>query len=767
MRSRTIVSWSLRRGLSALLLCVLALTGCDTSDAGAAPGQPVAGDLFSIDPDMMLFDEPRFERFDGHSSSLLLVDGWGSRGHSPKSRVDAWGNACWVVGKSASIEFEAPVPSGVDFFARCRPMVYPDAPTQEVRLMISKREIGRASLKPGWQDLRISLAAGVFDAPWNRLEVSFSQTARPSEVLGTRDDRALSVVFNCIALVPSSLARGSEQSVIRAAQVSESRLVLPVGTTVHYPLPAARGVGLTLGGVESACGGCGLTFRAGRSIESAEVLWQGRADDVPATPLDVPCESDRPTRLWVSATHAGVLAPGDRHDVKIDFPADALRVDRSTTADGPPSVFVYLVDTLRADVLGPYGGHDVSPRIDALATESVVYARTWSTSSWTLPATASLLTGVYPFLHGATDGARGLGEETPTMASYLARHGYRSVSISHSHVVSQMFGFHSGFDEFLFSNRLNGKDILSQQVRGLLSDWLTRQPDDKPVLAYLHTVDPHAPYCPVGADLAAAERVGEDIPLGAETAQGFLDPALGGDADRVARLKALYEGEVRYADRQFGRFLDMLAYMGLYDDSLIAFVSDHGEAFGEHENFGHGRTLMEEQLRVPLIVRYPGAADGGSVVQRRVSTLDVLPTVLSVTGADAAGQTLHGQPLPRSDEPGVPSWPLFAQVKAKANQIHAAVEYDAVVVESIKSILNHLGTDHLGRQAPEWLDFDLEHDPGEEVPLSEDAPQVREIQALLESWVSNARAVSARNDEQVDGDDAGRLDVLRELGYVR
>ena len=114
----------------------------------------------------------------------------------------------------------------------------------------------------------------------------------------------------------------------------------------------------------------------------------------------------------------------------------------------------------------------------------------------------------------------------------------------------------------------------------------------------------------------------------------FIEKGLLDNPREVAHMRGLYDGEVRRADRDFARLLELLQYVGLYEDSLIAFTADHGEAFGEHGSFGHGRTLYEELLHVPLVMRFPGALGGNSRVDTRVSLVDVVPTILDLLGED-------------------------------------------------------------------------------------------------------------------------------------
>src|SRR5262249_38129382 len=154
--------------------------------------------------------------------------------------------------------------------------------------------------------------------------------------------------------------------------------------------------------------------------------------------------------------------------------------------------------------------------------------------------------------------------------------------------------------------------IPSERVRGLLWQYLLhRQNADRPMFTYIHVGDPHAVYNPPESDRELAARQPGTLPPQLYDPQIFLKEGFGKNRASTAHLRALYEGEVRYADRQFGIFLDLLRYLDLYDDSLIVLVADHGEEFYEHGGFDHGRTLYEELLHVPLIIKLPNSKGGG------------------------------------------------------------------------------------------------------------------------------------------------------------
>jgi arylsulfatase A-like enzyme len=428
-------------------------------------------------------------------------------------------------------------------------------------------------------------------------------------------------------------------------------------------------------------------------------------------------------------------------------------------------VFVYLVDTLRADALGAYGGPSgLSPGMDAFARDAVVYERAYAASTWTLPSVASLLTGTYADRHGLMMGDEILPPSfRPSLPTLLAERGYRTAFLTQSAVVGRENGLDAGFAAFFLENHLNVTGLGSQRVRTLLARWLAEPGPHGSPFAYVHTVDPHAPY-----------SAGPPFDRFARASPGRLEPEAyhpstfgahprSGDPAEVAHLRGLYLDEVAYADREFGRFLDLLRLFDLYERSLIVLVSDHGEEFREHGGFEHGRTLYEELVRVPLIVKYPGERWAGTRVARPVSVADVAPTVAELVSAPAEGfdgESLRPDRLERAAE----ARPVFFQVAPLAGPGHGmgAVDLVGAVQGSTKCIGNRTGKDAFGRAAPAWLAFDRDADPAERAPLAPSSEAAQACRALLERRrEERASAASAR------AVDPEALERLRALGYAQ
>lgn len=334
-----------------------------------------------------------------------------------------------------------------------------------------------------------------------------------------------------------------------------------------------------------------------------------------------------------------------------------------------PLVIVYLVDTLRADHTGPYGyARPTTPQLDLFARDAVVFEQAIAHASWTKPSVASLFTSQWPGRHGAVQLRDRLDPALVTLAEMLSAKGYSTgAALANAVIFFEGTSFEQGFDVFTGLHGRAGrtsKDVEAAVVVDSALGFLDAH-RGMPSFLYIHTMDPHVPYTPP----APFDRMFEPRPEpghpGVDPRTDFKEPR-----DRE-RLMAQYDGDVAYGDQEFGRFVQALKQRGLYDDALLVFTADHGEEFQDHGKWLHGRSVFDELVRVPLIVKFPRAAQAGRRVAQQVQEVDVLPTILASVGLPVpAPPVIMGLPLQATLEGRQAPRPALSEISHRGFVAH-------------------------------------------------------------------------------------------------
>ncbi len=414
-----------------------------------------------------------------------------------------------------------------------------------------------------------------------------------------------------------------------------------------------------------------------------------------------------------------------------------------------PNIVVFVLDTMRADYFS-FHGHEreLAPNLARLAAESAVFEDACSVSSWTAPATASLLTGVYPDRHGVTRGflvqikaaadkagAGGaateeikltrLSQKTKTLPEVLGARGYSTFGFATNINIGPEIGFDRGFGTFERSD-----DLPAEQVFERIKGWKPALESGDPYLLYIHLNDVHKPY----------QRRDPWY-----TARGGVPEA------------EHYESEVGYMDEWIGR---VLAELDPDDDTLIAVVSDHGEEFMEHGNIGHHMSLHPEVNRMVMMLKGPGLGIRPAQHRAPVSGIDFAPTLLDLIGMPAAADAVDGISLAPILRAAADANALEAELEARPRIAHRRGPDDfnmyAVIARGWKYIQSPRGR----------ALFDMTSDPGEHDNVI-DAHTERRNALMRELDVYRARDY----DPGTDGDedvpwDPDLVETLQNLGYV-
>ncbi len=289
--------------------------------------------------------------------------------------------------------------------------------------------------------------------------------------------------------------------------------------------------------------------------------------------------------------------------------ASASSKGRKIKAEGM-NLLIISLDTTRADRIGAYGYSGArTPHVDDLANHGIRFSDCYSPVPLTLPAHSSLFTGRYPLGHRVRDnGTFLLSDGEITLAEVMKSEGYDTFAVVASFVLMAKFGLNQGFS--VYDDSLDAKELLrnfyseisADVVYAKFEEWF-RKRENKKFFAWVHFYDPHLPYDP-----PEEYRTGKN------------------------RLEDLYDGELAFADFYVGKIIGELEARNRLDDTLIVIVGDHGEAFGEHQEYGHSVFCYEENLRVPLIFANPRLFPEGFVVEERVSLIDIMPSLCEIYG---------------------------------------------------------------------------------------------------------------------------------------
>jgi arylsulfatase A-like enzyme len=392
-----------------------------------------------------------------------------------------------------------------------------------------------------------------------------------------------------------------------------------------------------------------------------------------------------------------------------------------TVSRKAPLAIVYLVDTLRADHTGVYGyGRETTPELDAFARDAIVFETAVAHASWTKPSVASILTSRLPGQHRAVQLRDPLDPQQVTVAQRLDALGFATgAAIANSVIYGAESAFDRGFDLFAglhgeddTRSKLVGADVVVDQALAFL-----RSRRGLPTFLYVHTMDPHVPYAPPSPFDRMFEPHASEAHPARDPRTDYKEPL-----DRE-RMIAQYDGDIAFGDREFGRFVRELKTLGIYDDALVVFLADHGEEFLDHGLWLHGRSLFDELIRIPLVVKLPGNRGAGTRVARQVQGIDVVPTVLEAMKLPLASD-LAGRPLQRALERDEAPRPALAEISHRGFVAHGVRTEDEKYVR---------------RFSPDddELLFDLRRDPREQTSVSAQSPErVRLRKAQVEAGMA-------------------------------
>jgi len=723
------------------LAAVLAL-GAGCAPRGCSPPEPL-----EILRDRIPIAEKRWEgvllEIGAPQALPFLGEGW-----SYGEPATDGGLFRWAVSERSTFRFESEREGAHLGYFECEPFVYPGSPAQWVSVIANGSELAPIELRPGREryPVQLPLVRGE-----NHIELRFRYAGEPTR--SSKEKRRLAAAFYRFD-VPfddwsarvgpfGSIANGifvpSGGSLSFFLELPEdARLRLEVGAEDPPQLRAPAGARVTV----TIAGEDGEIWKEAFAVSriGAET-WEREMSAAPESPVEMTFRAENHDLLL----RPELLVP------RVEEIQESKRDPAS-----PPSFVVLVLDGASAERMGLYGGEgEVTPFLDALGRESVVFDAAVSQAVYTIASIGSLLTGQYPERHQSVSFADRLRNDAVTLPGILSGAGYYTAAFPGNAVVSKTFGLDRGYQEFFPVWEGEGYTGHGDSVVSAFKVWLEGRPEE-PFFAYVHLREPHFPYNPPPP---FDTRFGPDSPYPGGIRDTFLVEDLNRKAasgeppskEVLARVRGLYLGNLAYADSLVGEVLGML------DPSTIVVVTaDHGEALFEHGFLGHNTQLYEESIRIPLLIRAPGFAP------RRVSDLveliDLTPTILELAGLSRAPEASGFQG--RSLVPALAGRSLPKRKLALSRTLWTKPRY-SVRSERFKLIWDsRTGASEL---------YDLESDPEEQTTLES---RVREgyLREELFLWYREQERLKAReplpDDAILSEDDRLRLESLNYLEHL-
>jgi arylsulfatase A-like enzyme len=429
------------------------------------------------------------------------------------------------------------------------------------------------------------------------------------------------------------------------------------------------------------------------------------------------------------------------------------------------NVLLVVLDTVGVEHVGTYRPEiGNTPTLDRLAREGTRFDRAYATAPWTQPSVASILTGRLPSGHGLERLGQALDASVPTLAMQLSSRGFGTAAIVSNNLLLPHFGFGRGFDVFRVAANDDPTALTSARATRRALRWLTSRRSEDPFFLLVHYFDPHYAYRHHPAYDRTSGYTGPlrpDMDIWELRAQ--RDALTAADVDY---LVGLHREEIAHTDAELGRLLDAVDAKAAERPTLVIVTADHGEEFLRHGWLGHTRTLYEELLRVPLVIRLPGAP-GGRVVDAPVSLVDFASTLLALSrdpspplgsGRSLLPFLLGDAALPEGERPVFAEVGFVYEPELEPPEAEEKTAHKTAVIQGSGKLIHDLATG-----AFEY--YNVKSDPDELAPLDPNAPDAQRLRGRLSAW-ERTRTTGAPVAPVVPID-ASERQRLRALGYLQ
>ncbi len=730
--------------------------------------------------------ETKLVDFGMQEARAIMLEGW----YRLDERWDGRETFVWGLGTRATIELTVTDPRPLNINFECRPVSlitpqgHTEVPTQTVTVVVNGLTAGTVQLEEGFNLYSVTIPGGSLLPGKNHLEFLYAFSPKEMGLLNPRIVPALTIAWERLWV---NEARSLQPP--RAFPEGENRLVIPAYTRVDYFLRMSTGSVFRLDkleywstsedeeaavlevsvGVDGSEEDTVLEVHASPSRQNIPVpLPTGAGNVLLRISFFVrPNDSDQGMSGMTMYSPTLVIPGLDKvREAKKPLPRVDYSAEAPAQEPNPHNVIIYLIDTLRADHLGMYGyGLNTSPHLDELSRDGITFSNARAQSSWTRASVASIFTGLYPRSHDVNDRQDKLSPRALTLPVLLQASGYQTAGIITNSNIAAPYGFDRGFDTYIRLGEQRTEEIhqLSDVLNEKAFSWLSDCDLDRPFFLYLHTTDPHAPYTPRSPfrerfittrqyETLLSPRDINHTDMNRLRRTSSEDPII----QLTKEFKALYDGEIAFNDHQFGLLVQWLKDHDLYESTFFVVVSDHGEEFYEHQRWGHGKTLYNEQLAAPLIFKLPGQIGAGVMVDGIAQHKDLLPTLLEFLGLQIP-QGVQERSL----------WPMILLGEDEvSNQAISHLDLDGRKMDSIQVD---------GRKLIQTLPSDLSYHSIKTFDLTDDPNETNDmvgIRPILTGYLrSLLRGALLKQPQLLTASDAvigGELeDRLRALGYIR
>jgi arylsulfatase len=496
---------------------------------------------------------------------------------------------------------------------------------QTVRAQVGQKTGPAVPLVAGWQTVNVPLPGGALVAGENRVVLQFAQSGK---IAGQKASAAVAWV-----------QLGGAASSAAPRPFDDGKLRIGAGEALAWYVQVPAGGALL---VEGEAGGCALAAR----LDQSEKGTVERAVE-PGKPLDLASLGGQVVRLELGASGSGCK---EARLGKARLTTSAALPDKASYPKRPKNVLIWLTDSSRADryrVINPRTRVE-TPVMDAFAKRATVFRQAYVQGNESRVSHASLFTGLYPAQHKFIPSKAKLQPELVILGKAVRPLVKRTGGIMGNGFISKFWGFAEGFDVFKNHIHEGGGLSAADLVKSARVNFLEANVA-QPFFLYVGTIDAHVSW------RAHQPWIGryDPEPYSGPYIKALLDPVLdkiiAAGVDKISerdrrRIIALYDSDVSYNDQQFGELLKLLEQKGVLDDTLIVLTADHGEEMFEHGRLGHGQSLHEELVHVPLVVSYPPLFPPGKAVDEGAEVIDVLPTLVDALGGKVP-EAVQGESL--------------------------------------------------------------------------------------------------------------------------